>query len=131
MGENNKTYHKGAFWQVTFPIVMGSIVILGLGIWAAVGAAEGADVSRFADISAVILIIPAMLFSLLPLALLVVLIYGLSRLLHILPKGMRRVKAFLEHVHDGVVTFSTKTVEPILRVKSLWAGLKSVFGKGG
>lgn len=130
MDEDNRTYHKGAFWQVTFPIVLGSIAILGLVVWAAIGAAGGADVSRFADISVVILIIPAMLFSLLPLALLAGVIYGLFRLLHILPKGMRRVRAFLGRVHDGVVTFSAKTVEPILRVKSAWVGLKSVFRKG-
>jgi hypothetical protein len=129
MDENKKTYHKGAFWQITAPLILGAVVIFGFGVWAAIEAVGGADVSRFADISAVFLLIPAMLLSLLPLALLGLLIYGLTRLMHFLPEGTRRVRRFVKRVHKVVDTASAKVVEPILRIKSVGAGLKSVFEK--
>jgi hypothetical protein len=129
MDEKIHTHRKAAFWQVYLPLIVGSAAILGLGVWAVAVAAGGADVSRFADTSAVVLIIPVLVFSLIPLALLGLLIYGLLRLIQILPKGTARVRTFLDRVNQGVVNFSEKAVEPILRLKSIRAGLKSVFRK--
>ncbi|MFO8035699.1 MAG: hypothetical protein R6U57_03625 [Anaerolineales bacterium] len=127
MDDHHKAFRKGAFWQITAPLVLGGVAILSFGVWAAIEAAGGADVSRYAEISAVFLVIPALFLSVLPLALLILLIYGLTRLMHILPEGTRRVRLFLERVQKMVTDISTKMVEPILWIKSAGAGLRSIF----
>lgn len=129
MEEHNKSYPKSMFWQIIAPLILGGVAILSFGVWAAIEASGGADVSRFADISAVFLLIPVLLLSLLPLALLGLLIYGLTRLIYILPEGTRRVRRLLLRVQNVVADISMKVVEPILWIKSAGAGLQSIFKK--
>lgn len=118
-----------AIWQIYLPFFMGSGAILGLGVWAMIAAAKGADVSRFADVSTVLLVIPVIFVSLIPLVLLSGIVYGVSRLIVILPRGTRRVQEILDRIQRVVKKASDTAVMPIFRVKGVWAGLKRVWQK--
>lgn len=126
--EDRSTARKmTAIWQIYLPLVIGSLAVLVLGLWAVVAAAGGTDVSRFADTSTVFLLIPVLVFSLIPLALLVGMIYGVIRLIEIIPPGTQRILAVVERLQRGLTTVSEKAVQPILWVESVRAGLKGAF----
>lgn len=124
MNDNSKTSQISVLWQIYLPLFLGSALILGLGVWAALASASGTDVSRFADVSAVLLIIPVLFVSLIPLAFLVGLVYGVIKLIEIIPVGTRRVREMLEKIRHGVDRGSRRVVQPFLAVGGIWTGLK-------
>lgn len=124
MNDNSKTPQISVLLQIYLPLFLGSALILGLGVWAALASARGTDISRFADVSAVLLIIPVLIGSLIPLAFLLGLAYGVIKLIEIIPSGTRRVQEVLEKIRHGVDRGSRRVVQPFLAVGGMWAGLK-------
>jgi len=113
-----------AFWPVTFPLLVGAAAVIALLVWAAAASAGGSDLSRFADLSAVLLIILMMVLSVVPLLLLGGIAYGLLRLYRIIPRGTRQLQQILEKVETAVKKAASVVTEPMIRVKSAAAGIK-------
>ncbi|MDZ7843488.1 MAG: hypothetical protein U5K99_01595 [Anaerolineales bacterium] len=127
MKNDNRTNYPSPFWSVIFPLLVGSILIAALGVWAIITSAGGGDVSRFADLSAVLLIILLGLFFLAPLFLLGAAAYGLFRLYDVIPQGTRWLLGGSRKVQEMVTRAAELTAEPVLRVKSFQAGLQVLF----
>lgn len=120
---------KSAIWQIYLPLVLGSFAILSLGIWAVVVAVGGQEVTRFADVSVIFLLIPVMVLSLIPLAILGGLIFGVSRLIAAIPRATQRLHEVVERLQKALSTALEAAVEPILKLESMGAGLKAIFKK--
>ena len=114
----HKKHRKEIFWQVTFPLILGSLVVLGLAVWTILAAAADITIRKQADISLVFLIIPAMIMMLIPLAILAGIVYGVIWLNENTPGFMLRVQKVVDQVRDGVRKGSDKAVEPVIRLKS-------------
>jgi len=127
MPDKSKTSQFSVWWQIYLPLIAGSAVILGLGVWAAFASASGTDISRFADGSAVLLIIPVLIVSLMPLALLLLVVYGVIKLIEIIPRGTRRIQQVLEKIRHGVDRGSRRIVQPFAAVEGVWAGLRTLI----
>lgn len=127
MKSDNRTNYPSPFWSVIFPLLVGSILIAAFGVWAIITSAGGEDVSRFADLSAVLLIILLALFFLAPLFLLGGAAYGLFRLYDVIPQGTRWLLGGSRKVQEMATRAAELTAEPVLRVKSFQAGLKVLF----
>lgn len=119
-------HQKEVLWQITLPLILGIFLFLGASILVTVGA--NIDVSRLADATLVWLIIPWLIVSLLGVLILSGLVYGVVKLIQVLPFAFYRLYAFLRRVHGIIRQAGDKAVEPVLKTASLrgrWQALRS------
>lgn len=126
MTEKKTVSSASAFWQVTLPVIVSILLVLGLGIWLILAGSRG-TVLRLAEISTVMLVIPVLIFSFIPLVILGALFYGVSRLIGGLPNLTGKILAGLETVREWVGKFSDAAVEPIIKPVSWWVGVQTVL----
>lgn len=121
-------YKRDVFRQITLPTLVGLIVILGLSIAVIYAAASGnSQVSRWADISLVWLLLPVIFLSLLFLALLVGITFLITRLLHIFPVYAYKVQIFFNQAQTWIKSGTDIAVEPILKINSFLASARTLL----
>jgi hypothetical protein len=120
----HRRHRHEVLWQITLPLGICSLVLLAFSVLTIF--MEPAETSRWADISLIWLIIPAMLVTLLMFVMLAASIYGLIQLILILPYYSLRLLNGLILVGVYVHDLGNRAVEPILRVKSMNASLKTL-----
>jgi hypothetical protein len=120
----HKKHRREVTWQITFPLVLGLIILLGLAAWTIISAARGGTVSQPADTSLIFLLIPTMVMALVPLAITAGLAYGVILLNKVLPQYSSKAQDAMNKVRDGVRTGADKLVEPIVRFKSTIAAFE-------
>jgi hypothetical protein len=108
--------------QVFLPLAIAVLVILVLALGAAIG--SFLDVSRWADISLVWLIMIYLAFALVFFVLLVGMIFGVAWLVRNLPFYARQAQDLFIMVRVQVGRISDKAVEPVLRINSFTASFK-------
>jgi hypothetical protein len=114
-------------WQITVPVAVAAIVILALAILAGVlGTAN--DHSRWADVSLIWLVMPVVVFTLIFLILLLAVVYGLVKLIEVLPPYARQLQEFFVLITFQVGKVGDKIVEPILRTRTFTASVRA-FGR--
>jgi hypothetical protein len=116
----HQRHRREVFWQVTFPILVVSVVLLLLAVMATGLSTEKA--STWADISTIWLIIPALIFSLLAMILLAALVYLTIKLLHILPFYFFKGHNWFLLVNVRIGRISDNLAEPFLRLSAWKAG---------
>lgn len=114
-------HKRESFWLIAFPLGIGIILFLALGILAS--HFEGKNARVWADISLIFLSLPLMLLGILILATIISLIYGIYYLTRFVPPYAQRVQnvALLmkHHIHLGCDV----AVKPILFIHSLTAAI--------
>jgi hypothetical protein len=126
--ETYQNHRREIFWQITIPLVIGVLVVLALAVGILFGSV--ADVSRWADISIIWLILPSLLITLVFLIVTAALAYVVLLLINRLPPYMLLLQDFFHKIRDGVRRVSDKAVEPVLRVEGLkasWRALRRHF----
>ncbi|OGO26621.1 MAG: hypothetical protein A2136_09065 [Chloroflexi bacterium RBG_16_54_11] len=125
---NPKTHaehRREVFWQITLPLVLGLLLVL-----AAVEAIffsalqPVTDVSRWAGVSLMWLILPLLFLALLFLVILVGLIYAISMLLRLIPGYAYKAQFYFTLAQDKLRQISDALVEPVLKIDSLVASLR-------
>jgi hypothetical protein len=123
-------YKREVFWQITIPLLVGILLIL-----AAVGAIifltlqPVTEVGRWAGVSLMWLILPALFFALLFLALVSGLIYAVSFLLRVIPHYALMIQLYIEQGRRKISQLLNLSTEPILRFRSIWAAIRYAFGR--
>lgn len=114
---NLQTYQRHrreVLLQITLPLVLGGLVLLGLaGLSAFVAQADLK--SHLADAALIGLIVQGLFFSLVGLLLLGLSAYAVSRLLASLPYAFLRIQIFFLKVQLGIGKFDNRLAEPVLR----------------
>ena len=128
MVEKKKSPRGSAFWQITFPALVGTLLVLALGIWFGLTGSDG-SISRFAEISTVLLAIPVYLFSLLIGLLLVGLVYLVGRLIQGIPPMTDRLVTILEKVQDGAKQGSRSLARLVIEPAAMLAIFQRKRGK--
>ena len=124
-------HKREVFWQITVPLVVGILIIL-----AAVGAIvfftvqPVTDVGRWASVSLMWLILPALFFAFLILALLAGLIFAISYLIRKLPHVTLVIQLYFEQARSKVSQVLDMTTSPIIRINSLWAAIRYATERG-
>ena len=118
-------HRKQTFWQIWVPLCLSILVILFLAVLAAVSAGTSASptVTKWAHLSAIYMITPVLIAGFVMLAIIGLVIYGMARLLDILPVYTRMIQGFFRQIAIAIRAWSDKTVQPVLAIKSWWAGL--------
>src|SRR4030065_474494 len=117
---NPKTHaaHKReVFWQITVPLVLASLLILALVAAIIYSATQPVtDVSRWADVSLIWLILPSLFIALIILAITVGLVIAISQVLKVIPRYARIIQLYFEQGKGKIGQLTNLMVEPILRI---------------
>ena len=109
----NERHRNEVFWQITFPLVIGSFIFVGLavlGIWT--GNAQVR--SQEADASLIWMMTSVIVASFLFLIILSIFTYGVIRLIGILPQYSKRGLDVILQIQLRVCQMDDRLVEPIL-----------------
>ncbi len=119
--------HKRQMWlQILVPLIFFSILAV-VGIVFAVLSTSGAleNTGQFASIALIIIILPILLMSLLALALLVGIIFGISKVINIIPMYSLKFQTYFYKIIIALVQVSNSITNPIINTRSRLSGLKS------
>ena len=130
MTEKSKTTKGSEFWQIFFPTLVGLILVGLICAWIVVGVSPG-NISRFAEISTVLLVIPVLFFSLFAFLLLGLLIYLVQRVIQVIPPFTTQAVEFLEKIKQAVQKISELIVKPVIQPTSVITGIRNIFSKNG
>ena len=117
-------HKREVFWQITMPLLAGLLFLVAAGVGVILGAAGTADVGRWADLSMIWLLVPAMFFTLLFLALVAGIVYGVTALLGVLPQYLYQVQNIFLLVKIRIARFADAAAEPMMRGHEYAAGLR-------
>lgn len=112
-----KKIRREVFWQITFPLLVGLLLIIALAGWT-IFTAVLSDVRQAADTSLIFLLAPMMILVVIPLVLLAGLAYGVIWLNHNISGYLHQAQDAFVQVRDGVRRGADKVVEPVLNFKS-------------
>ena len=116
--------------QIWLPVWVAILLVVGLAALAILGTVNrSSEVNRWGSISAVLLIIPNLLTSLVSMAVLFLSVRGLSILYRKLPAWMHRLQGLLQTVQSAVRNLSDKAVSPLFSIHGAGAGLGAVRDK--
>lgn len=120
-----KKHRREVRRQITFPLVLGFIIVLTLAVLVPV-LGTNPEVSQWANVSLIWLITPILLFSLVGLIILIAIVYGLFRLLKVLPYYTRTIQGYFNYVRDWITVMNNKLVAPILGFESRKSSLRAL-----
>jgi hypothetical protein len=93
-------------------------------------AGEG-SISRWSEISTVLLVIPVLFLSLFPAAILVGLIVLVGKVYGAIPPVTQRILDFLNKIQSAIKKISKILVQPVIQPSALLGGLRNIIsGKG-
>lgn len=126
--DTHAAHRRDVFRQITLPTLIGLIVIIAL--TAAViyaGASGNSQVSRWADVSLIWLLLPSTIISLLFVAILAALAFLITRLLHIFPIYAYRLQLIFRDIQSKIETGTDIAVEPVLKINSFLARARALL----
>ena len=127
-----RRHKKQQFWQILAPIIAGFLLMAAAMVLMILTATQGdasSQVSGWADVSIIWLILPVLMVAVLVAILLFVLVFLMARALRILPVYTGLVQQYAAVAAVKVKQFSNKLTSPIIGIRSSTTGAKKVFGK--
>src|SRR5690606_35236343 len=113
----HEKHRREVFRQIFLPLIIGIILLCAASVFVAYAGLSGTgDVSRWADISVIWIVVPAMVATLIFLILIVGLIYAVIWLLSSLPPLFRRVQDFMVRLHYAVRRGADASAAPFIKV---------------
>jgi hypothetical protein len=118
--------HKRQFtWQILVPfLVMAALIIAGA-VLVATGGAAGTR--TWADVSIIWLIAPLLIFAVLMLVVLSLLIYGLVRLIKVMPRLTGKAQFYTAATASVTHKVADGATKPVIWVQQAGAVIKSIF----
>lgn len=114
--------------QIWLPLALGLLVAFGLVALTILGAVRGSsEVNRWGNLSAVYLLIPTLLTSLISLTLLILSIRGLGSLARKMPGWLKTVQAFMRMVSFRVRVLADQLVKPVIGIGSAASAASAPF----
>lgn len=125
-----KKHRKDLAWKIIFPVVLSSVLCLGLIVLINVATFRGGgDVARWGAISTMWIAIPTMIIMLIFLALLVGIVYLLAKLLNTAPHYTVRAQDFFYKVESYARRGANAAAKPIIFLDSIGAAINRLFGR--
>jgi hypothetical protein len=119
-------HRQQSFWQIWIPLGFGIAILLGLFFLLILTPGGKGDIPVWRDLSLMFMIIPAAIAGLVFLAIFGGLVYLLTRLLKILPVYTQAGQFYAFKLSSLVKRLADHAVNPILVIRSAWAGLVSI-----
>jgi len=128
MDEKKDSPAGSGFWQIVFPSLVAAIAIILVCVLVVLDAGNE-NISRFSEISTVLLVLPVFFFSLIVLIILGACIILVSRLMGWIPPFTQRILEFLVKVQEVVKKLADIVAQPIIRPSALLGGFRNLISK--
>lgn len=113
--------------QIWLPLGIAAVIALGVAVWAVVAATSpGSTMTHFADVSAVLIILPFLFAGVIYLILLAGSIYLVARIYQKLPGLNRKIQAVFYRIENGVRRAADQAVKPVYTVSGWSATLNAL-----
>ena len=124
--ERNPTVHaehrRDTIRQIYLPLIIGIVLVLVVVAAIIIFATYSiSNLNRWASVSIIWMILPTMIIALILLVVVLGLLFGITRLLGILPGYSKIVQSYFSQAEGVVSNITDKAVEPFLRLRSAWA----------
>jgi hypothetical protein len=120
------------FWQITVPVTVGGVLLLLIAIGVVIAYfANTGDIAKWASVSTIILIVPAMIIGLIVIVVSAGMAFLVTRGLSEAPFIARRIQDIAVLIVVRVNKASDASTEPLLRVHQFTAGLRALFRRPG
>ena len=117
--------HKRQFaWQILVPMLVVAALIVATAVLVAIGATA---TRTWADVSTIWLIAPLLVFALFFFIILGVIIYGMARLLQVIPRFTGKAQDFFSLLSGWVRKIADTVIKPVVWVRQAGAILNSIF----
>ena len=114
--------------QIWLPLGLTVLIVLSVAVWAVVAATTpGPSMTHWANVSAVIVILPLCLGAILLLAVVIGLIYLTARMYRGLPGMDRKIQSVFFRIETGVRRAADQSVKPVYSIQGWSASLKALF----
>jgi len=125
-----KTHRKQAFWQIIFPLVLGSLIVVGLAVWAVLASSPNHSVTVYwANLSVIIVTIFIIIFGILLLALIIGLTYGVIKLRQYTPIYTQIVQAYAYRTAGIIIRYADHSVKPVYIIHGIGSGIKAFMDR--
>lgn len=123
-------HRRQVLLQIWLPLSAALLVVLALVVLSIIGTVQGSDqINRWGSISAVLVIIPTLASSLISIALLFLIVYGLSKLLKNMPGWMHRLQDLFAQAQTFIHKQANLIVKPVMAAGAGRAGAKTLRKK--
>ena len=116
-------HRQEVLWQILFPLLIGIVVALILG---GLSVSNVINQSRLADISLIWLILPNIFVALIAIILLAGMVYGVIKLIAVLPVFAYKAQNFFGQIQFQVGKIDDKIVEPVLKARATYASWRKL-----
>ena len=125
-----RQHRRQRFWQILLPLILGSLFALAVAVLMVMtiaGATTGLNASQGADAALIWIIIPLMLAAFLFTVILIGMIYGIAKLLNILPGYTMLVQHYVAWAAAKIQLGLKQAPAPIVNLESIGAGVSAFF----
>jgi uncharacterized BrkB/YihY/UPF0761 family membrane protein len=123
----DKAHKRNRFWAILFPVLLISLVVVGLVIWIAIkGGVGAADTENLAGVATILLVLPTFLFGLITLALIIGMIIGVIKLHEFLPQGGKAIRSYLSLGQHYLRVAQDASAEPFLALRGFNAKIQQI-----
>jgi membrane-associated HD superfamily phosphohydrolase len=126
--ERLEAHHSQVAKQIWLPLILALVVVLFLVVIIFIGTVRGSDeISRWANISVVYLLIPNILISLLMIVLFIFIIRGMVYLMTMMPGWLITVQGFFSTVSATIRQGCDRLAAPVISINSASQGVSGGF----
>jgi len=123
----DKAHKRNRFWMISFPIILVSLAVVGLIVWLAIKGSLGvADTANLAGVATVLLVLPALLFGLIALALLIALTIGVVKLHELVPQAGKALRSYLSQGQQYLRSAGDASTKPIMALREFNAKIQQI-----
>lgn len=123
----DKTHKRNRFWMISFPVILISLLVVGLIVWLAVkGSLGAADTANLAGVATVLLVLPVLLFGLIALALLIALTIGVVKLHQLVPQAGKALRGYLSQGQQYIRSAGDASTKPIMALREYNAKIQQI-----
>jgi hypothetical protein len=124
-------HRRQVAWQIVLPVILGSLLVIVLAVLVGLATFGGTgDVSRWAAISTIWLVIPVMFVGLLILVALIAVTYLVGRVGGFIPSYTHQAQRFAFRVEAGARRVAEVSRKPRLLVPEIGRVMKAAFKAG-
>ncbi len=123
----DKAHKRNRFWMIAFPIILISLLVVGVIVWLAIkGSLGAADTANLAGVATVLLVLPVLLFGLISLALVIVLTIGVVKLHQLVPQAGKALRGYLSQGQKYMRSAGDASTKPIMALREFNAKIQQI-----
>jgi ABC-type multidrug transport system fused ATPase/permease subunit len=128
--ESYLKHRKQVRWQIILPVVLTALFVIGVFVMLYIATFRGnGDVSRWAQVSTIWIVIPIMIGMVIFFALLLGMIYLIMKLLNIAPTYTGLAQDYVNKAAVYIKRGTDMAVKPIFAIDGLGASIKAFFSR--